>query len=299
MLKIPSSFVSPPVYRNDCLGTLVKAELQTLPADFVRSRRSRRVFTTSSSSRCLLSYTNNELAQDIAVAAAARSNDDQIFEPQVNLPALSAFLTIAVIFTLLQIRINGVRDASEQRIEALNKLRQIKSAQLDPSSSDSSSNRKPNEEQVNEAIAEYKSALEQELALRTIVPGVRIVAPNDPKRNEADIAAAKQFLGLDFDAKEVMWMDNDNDDSSMEKKKEASSRQGKNELLLQSRRRFDGKVGGEISRDDDTGNVGLSDGNKAILLLIAIVQIGLLIVLSFDPMTAQNVFTFLGDEFVL
>lgn len=191
------------------------------------------------------------------------------------------------------------RDASEQRIEALNKLRQIKSAQLDPSSSDSSSNRKPNEEQVNEAIAEYKSALEQELALRTIVPGVRIVAPNDPKRNEADIAAAKQFLGLDFDAKEVMWMDNDNDDSSMEKKKEASSRQGKNELLLQSRRRFDGKVGGEISRDDDTGNVGLSDGNKAILLLIAIVQIGLLIVLSFDPMTAQNVFTFLGDEFVL
>jgi hypothetical protein len=181
-------------------------------------------------------------------------------------------------------------------------LRQIKSAQLDPSSSslDSSSNRRPSEEEVNEAIAEYKSALEQELALRTIVPGVRIVAPNDPKRSEADIAAAKQFLGLDFDAKEEMWMDNGNDDSSMEKKKEASSRQGKNELLLQSRRRFDGKeVGGEISRDDDTENVGLSDGNKAILLLIAIVQIGLLIVLSFDPMTAQNVFTFLGDEFVL
>lgn len=186
------------------------------------------------------------------------------------------------------------RDASERRIEALNNLRQIKSAQLD--SFDSSSKRRPTEEQVNDAIAEYKSALEEELALRTILPGVRIVAPNDPKRNESDIAAAKQFLGLDFDAKDMMWLEDNDGDDGMKKNKKLS--QDKNELLLQSRRRFDGKVGEDVVRDDNAKENGLSDGNKAILLLIAIVQIGLLIVLSFDPMTAQNVFTLLGDEFL-
>lgn len=33
----------------------------------------------------------------------------QTFEPQVNVPALSAFLVIAVVFGLLQLRINSVR----------------------------------------------------------------------------------------------------------------------------------------------------------------------------------------------
>mmetsp|Transcript_13097 Transcript_13097/g.24616 ORF Transcript_13097/g.24616 Transcript_13097/m.24616 type:complete len:290 (+) Transcript_13097:98-967(+) len=285
MLNIPSSFISPLIRHNGRLATAMKTELQVLPAVVGMAATTSTISSIGSSDELVAA------AQEIAVTMS--SDNTQIFEPQVNLPALSAFLIIAVVFSLLQTRINNVRDASERRTEALNKLRQIKSAQLD-SSSDSSSTRRPTEEQVNEAVLEYKSALEKELALRTVLPGVRIVAPNDPKRNESDIAAAKYFLGLDFDAKELSWMDNgsSSDDSSTKKK---SAKQEKDQLLLQSRRRFDGKVGDDISRDNDIGD-GLSNGNKAILLLIAIVQIGLLVILSFDPMTAENTFTVLEDK---
>jgi hypothetical protein len=48
-------------------------------------------------------------AQDLAAVVAASNDNNKIFEPQVNLPALSAFLIIAIVFTLLQIRINSVR----------------------------------------------------------------------------------------------------------------------------------------------------------------------------------------------
>jgi hypothetical protein len=69
---------------------------------------------------------------------------------------------------------------------------------------------------------------------------------------------------------------------------------GKDELLLQSRRRFDGKSGDDVSRGG--GGEGLSNVNKAILLVIALVQIVLLIVLSFDPMTAGKLFMGLDED---
>jgi hypothetical protein len=116
------------------------------------------------------------------------------FEPIINVPAAAAFLLIAVVFTLLQIRINAVSDASKRRSRALEALRRVESLQL--SGSDDSLKR-PNEVDVSSARQEYESALREELDLRKIIPGVRIVAPNDPKRDAEQRAAAKRFLGWD------------------------------------------------------------------------------------------------------
>jgi len=127
--------------------------------------------------------------------------------------------------------------------------------------------------------------LEEELSLRTIIPGVRIVAPNDPKRTEADVAAAKQFLGLDLDADELV----ESIDKKQQKKADLSdtSRNSKDNILLQSRRRFDGKAENKVSKEAEGGD-GFSIGAKAVLLAVAITQIALLVFLSFDPMTTTR-----------
>ena len=185
-----------------------------------------------------------------------------------------------------------LRGASERRSKALEDLRQVKSAQLDGEET----SKRPTESQVNEAISAYRSALEEELSLRTIIPGVRIVAPNDPKRTEADVAAAKQFLGLDLDADELIVPsegqgkgEGEGKDVSIDKKQQREanssdiSRESKDDLLLQSRRRFDGKSENKVSKEAE-GDDGISNGGKAVLLAIAITQIALLVFLSFDPL---------------
>lgn len=161
-------------------------------------------------------------------------------------------------------------------------LRQVKSAQL--ASTDSSP--KISEEEVAKAVEAYKVALEEELNLRTIIPGVRIVAPNDPKREEVDIAAAKQFLGIDLNIEDGSLNDNDGDVTDDVKK-------SKEELLLQSRRRFDDKNGVEAKKEEEEG---MSAASRGLLLAVAALQIALLVFLSFDPMTADNVFTNLSDS---
>jgi len=170
----------------------------------------------------------------------------------------------------------------------------VKAAQLDISES----TRAPTEDEISAALAAYKFALEDELSLRTIIPGVRIVAPNDPKRQEKDIAAAKQFLGLDLEADELVPEERtasifDGNDEIVRVKQKS-----KNELLLQSRRRFDGESGSRKSRaiDEGGGSGELGNGAKATLIAIAVTQIALLVVLSFDPMTADNVFTAIGGN---
>lgn len=173
------------------------------------------------------------------------------------------------------------RDASERRTEALSTLRQVKSAQLDSTESSP----KISQEEVAKAVEAYKFALEEELTLRTIIPGVRIVAPNDPKREEADIAAAKQFLGIDLNIEDRSIDDNDGNVTDDVKK-------SKEELLLQSRRRFDNKNGVEARKEDE----GMSVASRGLLLAVAALQIALLVFLSFDPMTADNVFTNLSDS---
>jgi hypothetical protein len=163
----------------------------------------------------------------------------------------------------------------------LSTLRQVKSAQLDSTESSP----KISQEEVSKAVEAYKFALEEELTLRTIIPGVRIVAPNDPKREEADIAAAKQFLGIDLNIEDGSVNDNDGNVTDDVKK-------SKEELLLQSRRRFDDKNGVEAKKEEE----GMSAASRGLLLAVAALQIALLVFLSFDPMTADNVFTNLSDS---
>ncbi len=232
-------------------------------------------------------------------AQASYEYPSQTFEPQVNTPALSAFVIIAVVFSLLQFRINQVRDAGERRQEALAMLRTVKSAQLDSAEFESSMERqKPSEEEVQAALDAYKNSLQEELNLRTIIPGVRIVAPNDPKRREEDIAAAKQFLDWDLaDLESEGTISEEKEKEIMDSRTRAqpsssSSASSKDELLLQSRRRFDGKN----EKKDEVQEGGMSNGAKAVLFSVALVQILLLVVLSFDPMTANNVFTSIGGE---
>merc|ERR1712008_289548 len=108
-------------------------------------------------------------------------------------------------------------------------------------------------------------ALNDELSLRTIIPGVRIVAPNDPKKQEQDVAAAKQFLGVD--------LNEDNQDITITQSNtiEQSDERRKN-LLMQPRRRFDGKADSS-NLDKDKSEEGISNGAKAVLLLVAFSQI--------------------------
>lgn len=258
------------------------------------------------------------LNQEVQTIASFTEIPQTTFEPQVNTPALSSFLFISIIFSLLQIRINRVRDAAIRREEALKQLRQVKSLQLSTipstissgvttlSSSSSSSDTSltnesienksssiqsssPSTDQVKVALEAYEEALKEEMDLRTILPGVRIVAPNDPERREEDIAAAKQFLGWDLTQDEDVEEEDTSRVNGIANEKESREELNKR-LLLQSRRRFDDDSNKPVTTSDGKEE-GLSNGAKAILLTVALSQILLLVVLSFDPMTANNVFT--------
>lgn len=203
-------------------------------------------------------------------SAASGITPIQQFEPVLNKQAATSFVIIAIVFTLLQLRINAVSNAAKRRSDSLEALRRIQSLQL---SSDVSV--RPSEEQVTKAKYLYETALIEELKLRTIIPGVRIVAPNDPKRDEEERANAKRFLG---------WENDDfGDDESGEVVDTPSL------LLLEERRR------NNIQRDDES-NSGISNTAKVILLGVASMLLVLLYTLSFDPMVADKIFTTLGGD---
>ena len=172
------------------------------------------------------------------------------FEPVVNVPAASAFLLIAVVFALLQLRINAVSTAARRRSNALDTLRRVESLQL---SGDDTMER-PDEMSVAAAKEEYENALRVELDLRTVIPGVRIVAPNDPKRDEEQRAAAKRFLG---------WDGNEFGDD------------------------IEVKDNGELEQGGSEQNK-LSGGAQVVLFGVASILILLLWTLSFDPMSPSG-----------
>mmetsp|Transcript_2184 Transcript_2184/g.3071 ORF Transcript_2184/g.3071 Transcript_2184/m.3071 type:complete len:267 (+) Transcript_2184:96-896(+) len=241
----------------------------------------------------------------------------QTFEPVVNVPALISCLVIAVTFSLLQIRINAVGDAAERRKEALRTIRRLKSAQLDgevnqvtTSSSFKQSSLPtakslpssyPGGEKLKLAVDAYRNALNEELSLRTIIPGVRIAAPNDPLGSEGqeDIAAAKIFLGLDL-SNEDLGGDGGDLVKNGDVFTDMTKTEQKRALLLQSRRRFDGQKripnGKPVDEVDSSVENGLSNGAKAVLAGVALSQILLLYLLSFDPMVASDVFSSVGGE---
>lgn len=192
------------------------------------------------------------LAENTSVHSASLNGITPIreFEPIINVPAATAFLLIAVVFTLLQIRINAVSNAAKRRSRALEELRRVESLQL--AGSDDSLKR-PNGMNVSLAREEYESALREELNLRKIIPGVRIVAPNDPKRDAEQRAAAKRFLG---------WDGNEFEDED-EITNSGGLQQGSNEVKE------------------------LTGGAQFILFGVASTLILLLWTLSFDPMSTS------------
>ena len=192
------------------------------------------------------------------------------------------------------------RDASSRREEALTFLRQVKSEQINSSTFSTSSSGTDNqdedknennmEKRVQDAIKAYEVALKEELNLRTIIPGVRIVAPNDAARREQDIAAAKQFLDWDILADEQQQRNERISNGETVSNKEVDNKDFRNDLLMQSRRRFDGLEGANASTSTNE-ETPMSNGAKAILLTVAVSQIALLVLLSLDPMSANNMFT--------
>ena len=114
------------------------------------------------------------------------------FDPVINYPAFFSCLMIFSIYACLQVRIFGVENAAKRRRVALQSLRRVKALQL-------SSSEGTTEEEINNALQEFEQAMEDEEQMRTIIPGVRIIAPSSSKDT---IAAAKQFLGKSLESQQ-------------------------------------------------------------------------------------------------
>lgn len=187
----------------------------------------------------------------------------EVGQAQVDTNALAAFSLIFVTYSILLSRINGISKAADRRVQALENLRAVKSAQLSLSAFDSKDDgeAKTNNEQadakVSEAIADYKIALEEEEKARTVLPGIRIRAPDRPDLNDDNLAAAKRFL--DVDLAEV-YDDNYKVDVTEKKRKVAAQDNEENKL---------------------------STGKIFVIGFIIMVQLSLLYMLSFDPMSSS------------
>lgn len=265
-------------YRIDNLHKQMRSSMRTKPSKLMSQPISSTLSSLFSSYQ--LSDASNILQSSNSIIVAMESDVEliQTFEPVVNGPALSAFLLVVVVFGLLQLRINAISLAANRRTEALKNLREVKAKQL---SSENFSDAEKISYLVDEAKDEYSMALQQEANLRTIIPGVRIVAPNRPDFSDENVAAAKLFLDMDL----VADYNPDTSNTSPNKTLNNEPKKGKDistSWLLNK----DSKMG-----DKSDPNKGFSNGAIAIMTLIAISQIALLYMLSFDPMKANDVFT--------
>lgn len=212
----------------------------TRPSGRTFTGKSRNAYHLALSDSSVFQYASNSVQGTSLSSVAIAGDSAQVFEPIVNVPALGSFLFIAIVFSFLILRVRQVENAVERRKAALTELRQVKSQELSGGVSESA---------VAKALKEYEDALNSEEDARVIIPGVRVVAPNQPAaRNEEDVAAARQFLGIDL-----------SDESSAS----ASSKKEKE-------------------------RTGLSTGSVAVLAVVALSQIALLYMLSFDPMDTFN-----------
>lgn len=214
----------------------------------------------------------------LSSSSAAGLTPIREFEPVLNAPAAASFFIIAVVFALLQFRINAVANAAARRASALEALRRAESLQLAGDDSDARSGGVSDASRLSDRVAiardEYENSLRAEMDLRTIVPGVRIVAPNDPKRDEEERAAAKRFLG--WGGEEF----GDDPDDDIARKGLGS----------------EGSTGGDVQSKGNDVNAGISNSAKVILFGTASMLIVLLWALSFDPMVADQVLTTLGGS---
>eukprot|EP00584_Thalassiosira_punctigera_P023053 CAMPEP_0172555392 /NCGR_PEP_ID=MMETSP1067-20121228/58392_1 /TAXON_ID=265564 ORGANISM="Thalassiosira punctigera, Strain Tpunct2005C2" /NCGR_SAMPLE_ID=MMETSP1067 /ASSEMBLY_ACC=CAM_ASM_000444 /LENGTH=277 /DNA_ID=CAMNT_0013343909 /DNA_START=22 /DNA_END=855 /DNA_ORIENTATION=+ len=223
----------------------------------------------------LLSPSFAESTSSTTPLASSGITPIQEFEPVLNTEAAASFVIIAIVFTLFQLRINAVSSAARRRSSALEALRKTESLQLSASDVGVDPLDRPTEEQVQRAKNEYERALREEIDLRTIMPGVRIVAPNDPKRDKEEMAAAKRFLGWGSEE----FGEVDSEDVAI----------GNNGVRLEG---SDGNGSFQKKQSDE----GLSNSANFLLLGVASMLIVLLWTLSFDPMVADQVFTTLGGS---
>jgi uncharacterized membrane protein len=127
------------------------------------------------------------------MADAGASTASVVFEPVLDVQALSIFLVISIVFTALSVRTNQVEAGVKERNRALEKLREVKAKELAGGVVDRGV--------IQLALNEYEDAVRKEENLRTIIPGlVSIVAPSSASKKEEDARAiAQQFLGKDFE----------------------------------------------------------------------------------------------------
>jgi hypothetical protein len=119
------------------------------------------------------------------------------FEPVLNVPQLGAFLFIAGMFVMLQLRIRSIEQAAERRTIALDTLRTMKTQSLTSSSEGTTI---ITNDDIQNAIVEYRQRYNEVEQLREVLPGIRIVQPPSQtttrQRMDDNIAGAQQFLGI-------------------------------------------------------------------------------------------------------
>jgi hypothetical protein len=120
--------------------------------------------------------------------------ESQVFEPTLDVTAFGVFVVISVVFTALIVRTNQVENVVQDRNQALEKLREVKSKEL-------ANDETITERDIQTALKEYENAVRKEEDLRNLIPGVvRIVPPSSANKKEEDASLiAKRFLGKDFD----------------------------------------------------------------------------------------------------
>ena len=149
-------------------------------------------FLKKCSQDSLLRSLNAESIYSVAVDDSVAPS--VVFEPVLDTTAFATFLVISIVFAALIIRTQQVENVVQHRNQALERLRVVKSKELEGSD-------EIQEQDVQKALKEYEDAVRKEEKLRNIIPGVvRIVPPSaaDEKEEEARVVA-KQFLGKDFD----------------------------------------------------------------------------------------------------
>ena len=132
--------------------------------------------------------------QVFSAPMSSMESSSVVFEPILDVQAFSTFVVILGVFAALSFRTNQVEGAVQERKQALEHLRLVKSKEL-------AGDQSVDGAVIQLALDEFEVAVKKEENLRNIIPGVvRIVPPSsaDSKEEEARVIA-KQFLGKDFD----------------------------------------------------------------------------------------------------
>jgi uncharacterized membrane protein YccC len=211
-------------------------------------------------------------------AASSAVTTTTTFEPVLNVPALVMFLVITLVFGFLQFRVAAIGNAVDRRTQALQRLRSIKAKQLSgelllqlqqhdvvDEKNDNDNKNKAANVLVQEATEEYREALEDVERLRTIIPGfARIAPPPAPTAiMEENVAAAKQFLGIDLESRSLLL-------SPLEEAEKKQNENVEQQQTQQQQQRLSSPV------------------LIAVLVAVGISQIGLLFLLSLDPMMPSS-----------